>query len=158
MKLVASRRALQVRIAGEERYVAIEDAGRLRDALGTALPVGVPEVFTEPVADPLGDLVGRYARTHGPVPAAGGGARLGLGVAVVTATLHRLTGTGRLVTGEFRPGGAARSGATPTSFARSAGGAWRSCARRSSRSRPAPWPGSPRPGRASAAGSAAPTA
>ncbi len=52
-ELVASRRALQVRIAGQDRYVAIEDAGRLRDALGTALPVGVPEVFTEPVADPL---------------------------------------------------------------------------------------------------------
>jgi ATP-dependent Lhr-like helicase len=104
-ELVASRRTLVVRIAGEERHVAIEDAGRLRDALGTALPVGVPEVFTEPVADPLGDLVGRYARTHGPFQPADVAGRLGLGVAVVTATLHRLTGTGRLVTGEFRPGG-----------------------------------------------------
>jgi ATP-dependent Lhr-like helicase len=103
--LVLSRRALRVRIAGEERHVAIEDAGRLRDALGTALPVGVPEVFTEPVADPLGDLVGRYARTHGPFQPAEVATRLGLGVAVVTATLQRLTGTGRLVTGEFRPGG-----------------------------------------------------
>src|SRR4051812_2427987 len=105
-ELVASRRALEVRIAGHERFVAIEDAGRLRDALGTALPVGVPEVFTEPVADPLGDLVGRYARTHGPFQPAEAAARLGLGVAVVTATLQRLVGTGRLVTGEFRPGGA----------------------------------------------------
>jgi ATP-dependent Lhr-like helicase len=104
-ELVASRRALVVRIAGEERYVAIEDAGRLRDALGTALPVGVPEVFTEPVADPLGDLVGRYARTHGPFQPAEAATRLGLGVAVVTATVQRLTATGRLVTGEFRPGG-----------------------------------------------------
>ena len=65
----------------------------------------MPEVFTEPVADPLGDLVGRYARTHGPFQPAEVAARLGLGVAVVTATLQRLTGTGRLVTGEFRPGG-----------------------------------------------------
>ncbi|MGR7023316.1 ATP-dependent helicase [Geodermatophilus sp. URMC 62] len=104
-ELVASRRAIVVRIAGEERHVAIEDAGRLRDALGTALPVGVPEAFTEPVADPLGDLVGRYARTHGPFQPAEVAARLGLGVAVVTATLQRLVGTGRLVTGEFRPGG-----------------------------------------------------
>ena len=86
-----ARRALPVRIAGEERYVAIEDAGRLRDALGTALPVGVPEVFTEPVADPLGDLVGRYARTHGPFQPGEVATRLGLGVAVVTATLQRLT-------------------------------------------------------------------
>ena len=53
----AARRAIRVRIAGEERWIAIEDAGRMRDALGTALPVGVPEAFTEPVADPLGDLV-----------------------------------------------------------------------------------------------------
>ncbi|MDQ1663239.1 MAG: ATP-dependent helicase Lhr and Lhr-like helicase, partial [Blastococcus sp.] len=104
-ELVAARRALQVRIAGQERYVAIEDAGRLRDALGTALPVGVPEVFTEPVADPLGDLVGRFARTHGPFQPGEVAGRLGLGVAVVVATLQRLTGTGRLVTGEFRPGG-----------------------------------------------------
>ncbi|MPQ96353.1 ATP-dependent helicase [Modestobacter sp. I12A-02628] len=104
-ELVASRRALVVRIAGESRHVAIEDAGRLRDALGTALPVGVPEVFTEPVGDPLGDLVGRYARTHGPFVPAEVATRLGLGIAVVAATLQRLVGTGRLVTGEFRPGG-----------------------------------------------------
>ena len=104
-ELVDSRRALVVRIAGEERHVAIEDAGRLRDALGTALPVGVPEVFTEPVADPLGDLVGRYARTHGPFQPPEAAARLGLGVAVVVATVQRLTAIGRLVTGEFRPGG-----------------------------------------------------
>ena len=52
-----------VRIGGEERWLPIEDAGRVRDALGAALPVGVPETFTEPVADPLGDLVLRYART-----------------------------------------------------------------------------------------------
>ncbi|MCW2701126.1 MAG: associated domain protein [Blastococcus sp.] len=104
-ELVAARRALQVRIAGQERYVAIEDAGRLRDALGTALPVGVPEVFTEPVPDPLGDLIGRHARTHGPFQPAEAATRLGLGIAVVSATLQRLTGTGRLVSGEFRPGG-----------------------------------------------------
>ncbi len=104
-ELVAARRAIVVRIAGEERHVAIEDAGRLRDALGTALPVGVPEVFTEPVTDPLGDIVGRYARTHGPFQPDEVARRLGLGVAVVTATLQRLVGTGRLVTGEFRPGG-----------------------------------------------------
>ncbi len=104
-ELVASRRALRVRIAGEDRHIAIEDAGRFRDALGTALPVGVPEAFTEPVADPLGDLVGRYARTHGPLVPSEVADRLGLGVAVVITTIQRLVGTGRVVTGEFRPGG-----------------------------------------------------
>ena len=104
-ELVARRRAILVRIAGEQRYAAIEDAGRMRDALGVALPVGVPEAFTEPVADPLGDLLARYARTHGPFPARRGGRRFGSGVAVVTGVLDRMAGAGRLVRGELRPGG-----------------------------------------------------
>ena len=101
-----ARRVLPVRIAGQERWIAIEDAGRMRDALGVALPVGVPEVFTEPVRDPLGDLVARYARTRGPFQVADCAARLGLGPAVVADTLGRLAGSGRVVAGEFRPGGA----------------------------------------------------
>src|SRR5690349_5792771 len=104
-ELEASRRAIRVRIAGEERWIAIEDAGRVRDALGAPLPTGVPEAFTEPVRDPLGDLVARYARTHGPFHAADCAGRLGLGVAVVAATLERLASTGRVAAGEFRPGG-----------------------------------------------------
>ncbi|MEV6972852.1 ATP-dependent helicase [Kitasatospora sp. NPDC093806] len=103
LELEAARRVIQVRIAGERRWAAIEDAGRLRDALGTPLPVGVPEAFTEPVKDPLGDLLARHARTHGPFTAAEAATRFGLGTAVVTGTLHRLTATGRLVQGEFRP-------------------------------------------------------
>ena len=104
-ELATARRILPVRIAGEERFAAIEDAGRLRDALGVALPVGVPEVFTEPVTDPLGDLIGRYARTHGPFHVEDCARRLGLGVAVVNATLSRLGGSGRITSGEFRPEG-----------------------------------------------------
>ncbi|MDT7709414.1 MAG: ATP-dependent helicase Lhr and Lhr-like helicase, partial [Pseudonocardiales bacterium] len=101
--LESARRAIRVRIAGEERWLPIEDAGRVRDALGAALPVGVPETFTEPVTDPLGDLMLRYARTHGPFPAAACAARFGLGVAVVAGVLDRLVGSGRLVRGELRP-------------------------------------------------------
>ncbi|MDT4984440.1 MAG: ATP-dependent helicase Lhr and Lhr-like helicase, partial [Pseudonocardiales bacterium] len=95
-ELEAARRAIRVRIAGDERWLAIEDAGRVRDALGAALPVGVPEAFTEPVRDPMGDLVGRYARTHGPFQAQDVATRLGLGVAVVGAALARLTAAGRV--------------------------------------------------------------
>ncbi|MGW2872256.1 ATP-dependent helicase [Kitasatospora sp. NPDC001225] len=105
LELEAARRVIQVRIAGERRWAAIEDAGRLRDALGTPLPVGVPEAFTESVKDPLGDLIARHARTHGPFTAAEAAARYGLGTAVVTGTLHRLTAAGRLVQGHFRPAG-----------------------------------------------------
>ena len=105
VELEGQRRALRVRLAGQERWVAVEDAGRLRDALGAALPVGVAEAFLEPVADPVGDLVSRYARTHGPFHAAEVAARYGLGVAVVDGALARLSATGRVVHGEFRPGG-----------------------------------------------------
>ena len=101
-----SRRAVRIRVAGEERWIGVEDAGRYRDALGTALPVGVPEAYLEPVADPLGDLVARYARTHGPFAAATCAARFGLGVFVVEQALKRLSATGRVVSGEFSPGGA----------------------------------------------------
>jgi ATP-dependent Lhr-like helicase len=104
--LESSRRAIRVRIAGAEHWAAIEDAGRLRDALGTALPVGVPEAFTEPVKDPLADLLARYARTHGPFTSAEAARRFGLGTAVADGTLHRLAAPGRVVQGEFRPGGA----------------------------------------------------
>ncbi|WP_329311646.1 DEAD/DEAH box helicase [Streptomyces sp. NBC_01262] len=104
--LESARRAIRVRIAGAEHWAAIEDAGRLRDALGTALPVGVPEAFTEPVKDPLADLLARYARTHGPFTSAEAARRFGLGTAVADGTLHRLAGPGRVVQGEFRPGGA----------------------------------------------------
>jgi ATP-dependent Lhr-like helicase len=103
--LEEQRRAIRVRVGGEEHWAAIEDAGRLRDALGTALPVGIPEAFTENVADPLGDLVGRYARCHAPFHAGALAQRLGLGVAVVADVLERLAAAGRLSRGEFRPGG-----------------------------------------------------
>ncbi|MFQ3557243.1 ATP-dependent helicase [Streptomyces gramineus] len=104
-ELAAARRAIRVRISGADHWAAIEDAGRLRDALGTALPVGVPEAFTEPVKDPLGDLLARYARTHGPFTSAGAAARFGLGVAVTEGALQRLAAGGRVVQGEFHPAG-----------------------------------------------------
>ncbi|MFE1326023.1 ATP-dependent helicase [Streptomyces sp. NPDC058735] len=104
-ELAGARRAIRVRIAGAGHWAAIEDAGRLRDALGTALPVGVPEAFTEPVKDPLGDLLARYARTHGPFTSATAAARFGLGVAVTEGALQRLAAAGRVVQGEFHPAG-----------------------------------------------------
>lgn len=106
--LVADRRAISVRLAGVEpergqQWTVVEDAGRLRDALGVALPVGVPEVFTEPVPDPLGDLVRRHARTHGPFTVGSLARRFGLGAAVVAETAARLERVGALVRGALRP-------------------------------------------------------
>ncbi|PPG97860.1 ATP-dependent helicase [Rathayibacter sp. AY1G9] len=103
--LVKAKRVLPVGLGGEQRYAAMEDASRLRDALGVPLPIGVPVAFIDPVRDPLGDLVARYARTHGPFTAAAVATRLGLGVAVVTDTLRRLAGERRVSEGEFRPTG-----------------------------------------------------
>lgn len=103
-ELARGRRVLSARIAGGDRWAIIEDASRLRDALGVALPIGVPTAFIEPVADPVGDLVSRYARTHGPFTARAVADRFGLGVAVVLDSLRRLASDRRVIEGEFRPG------------------------------------------------------
>ncbi|MEN3536655.1 DEAD/DEAH box helicase [Microbispora sp. ZYX-F-249] len=117
--LERARRAIRVRVAGLEQWAAVEDAWRLRDALGVPLPVGVPHEFleaplaggpggpagTHAVPDPLGDLVARHARTRGPFSSGTAAARFGVGVAVVDDALRRLAASGRVVTGEFRPGG-----------------------------------------------------
>ena len=102
-QLVAARRAVPVTIAGVARVAAIEDAGRLRDALGVALPTGIPVAFLEPVADPLGDLVARHARTHGPFTTDAVATRFGIGAAVARHTLQRLEHAGRITSGYFLP-------------------------------------------------------
>ncbi len=123
--------------AAPDHWAAIEDAGRLRDALGTALPVGVPEAFTEPVKDPLGDLLARYARTHGPFTSATAAARFGLGVAVTEGALHRLAASGPRRTGRVPPGRAsARSGATRRCCAGCGAAPWPPCGTSWSRCRP----------------------
>jgi len=102
-ELEAAGRAVRVRVAGEERWVAVEDAARVRDALGCELPEGLPAAFLEPAGDPVPELLARYARRHGPFTAARAASRFGLGVAVVQAALDRLTASGTLVRGQLRP-------------------------------------------------------
>ncbi|CAM3037830.1 ATP-dependent helicase [Prescottella defluvii] len=103
-ELVEHRRALHVSFAGRQWWTAIEDAARLRDGLGVPLPIGTPAAFIEPVDDPLGDLVSRFARTHGPFTLAEAAARFGIGSAVARDVLVRLANDKRVVEGEFRPG------------------------------------------------------
>ncbi len=93
-RLCGDRRAIRIRTAGADRTAAIEDAGRLRDALGIALPVGIPDAHLALVADPLGDVVGRYARTHGPFTAEQVATTLGLPPAVAREVLTRLAASG----------------------------------------------------------------
>ena len=106
--LVGARRALAVRIAGEARYIAVEDAARYRDALGVPLPVGIPDALLAPAPDPLGNLVRRYARTHAPFASDAFAARYALGTAVVETALVRLAADGQLVEGGFTPGTSGR--------------------------------------------------
>ncbi|NKY50570.1 ATP-dependent helicase [Nocardia vermiculata] len=105
-ELSRARRALEVSFAGSRWWAAVEDAARLRDALGVPLPIGTPAAFIEPVADPLGDLLGRYARTHAPFTLDAAARRFGIGTAVAATTLHHLGLEKRVVEGEFTPGAA----------------------------------------------------
>ncbi|APH01830.1 DEAD/DEAH box helicase [Janibacter indicus] len=102
-ELEDSRQVIAVRVAGEDRWASTEDAARLRDALGVSLPPGLAESLLQPAADPLGDLVTRYARTHVPFASADLAAHYGLGRAVATDALRRLVQTGRLVEGDLLP-------------------------------------------------------
>ncbi len=102
-ELSERRLIIAVRVAGDERWADAQDAARLRDALGVALPVGVPAIFTEPVDDPLGDLVRRYARTHTPFTLNELAQRLGIGRAIAGEAVRRLVDSGRMVEGALRP-------------------------------------------------------
>ena len=111
--LTNSRRAVRVRIAGEGRYIPVEYAARYRDALGTPLPPGLAEVFVAQTENPLRELLRRYARTHGPFTTADICRRYELPSTSVEAALHVLHGSGKLLEGEFRPGGTHREWCDP---------------------------------------------
>jgi ATP-dependent Lhr-like helicase len=104
-ELAAERRAVRVRIAGETRFIPVEYASRYRDALGTPLPPGIAQTFLAAVADPLGELVRRYARNHGPFTTQEVATRYGLPTAPIEAALRTVHGNGKLLQGEFRPRG-----------------------------------------------------
>lgn len=93
------RRAFPLRIGGVERWAAVEDAARLRDGTGAVPPPWTPAAFLDPVGDPLGDVVGRYARTHGPFTSAEAASALGMPPGPVDQTLRRLDREGRVTSG-----------------------------------------------------------
>ncbi|HEX4898057.1 MAG TPA: DEAD/DEAH box helicase, partial [Candidatus Limnocylindrales bacterium] len=112
-ELHAARRAVAARIGDEERWIAIEDAGRYRDGVGVSPPAGIPEAFLVPVAQALDGLLARWARTHGPFLAVDPAHRWGLPTGVVEDALGRLADRGSLVRGEFRPDGTEREWCDP---------------------------------------------
>ncbi len=107
-RLLRARRVLEVKIAGEKRLIAVEDAARYRDALGIPLPPGLPTALLATVAAPALELLRRYARTHGPFTTHEAQTRFGLDAAITEAALRQLLLDGRIVEGGFRPGGVHR--------------------------------------------------
>ena len=112
-ELAAGRRAVAVRMAGEVRWIAIEDAARYRDAVGVQPPAGVPLAFLGPTASALEGLLARFARTHGPFLSPEPAIRWGVPIGLVEDALGRLMANGALLRGEFRPGGAEREWCDP---------------------------------------------
>lgn len=111
--LLRDRRAISIPVGGEARIVPVEYAARYRDALGVPLPQGLPESLLAPVPDAALDLARRYGRTHGPFTAPDFASRYRLGHAMAEALLKTLTAGGRLLEGEFRPGGSGREWCDP---------------------------------------------
>ena len=107
LELAGERRAVRVRIAGEERWTCAADAGLYRDALGVAPPGGLPDAFLEDVPDALLGVVRRYGATHGPFTSEDVRARYGVDCGAVLSALER---DGELVRGELRPGGGTAAG------------------------------------------------
>jgi ATP-dependent Lhr-like helicase len=110
LELAAARRAVRVRLAAEERWIAADDAGLYRDAFGAVPPSGLPEAFLADVPNALQALAGRYARTHGPFTTAELQARYRVDP---SAALAQLEAAGELVRGELRPGGTEREWCDP---------------------------------------------
>ncbi len=111
--LESERRAVRVRVAGEKRLIAVEDAGRYRDALGAMPPGGLPDAFLEKSDEPLGSLLVRFARSRGPFTTAEAAEHFGLPHEQVEEELRRFERDDRLVRGELRPGGTEREWCDP---------------------------------------------
>ena len=111
--LTRDRRAVPVVLAGEPRVIPVEYAARYRDALGVPLPTGLPDSLLEPAPHAAHDIVRRYAKTHGPFTAVEFATRYALGRGMAETLLKELSGAGRILEGDFRPGGTGREWCDP---------------------------------------------
>jgi ATP-dependent Lhr-like helicase len=103
--LERERRAVRLRVGGQERWVAADEAGLYRDALGAVPPGGLPEAFLAGVPDALRELVARWGRVRGPFTTDELYVRYRIDTSAVLRELER---SGGLVRGELRPGGSER--------------------------------------------------
>ncbi len=107
-QLAKDLRVIEIGIGDDRRFSASEDAGRLRDAFGVSLPMGLPAAYTDSVDDPLGDFATRFARTHGPFVTEQFASRYGISKVRADSALETLASQGKLLRGEFRPDGTTR--------------------------------------------------
>jgi len=108
VQLIERRRISEVKIKGISRYIACEDAGRYRDALGCSIDTDLPEAFLQAQLSPLESLISRFAATHVPFKSEDVAQHFGLGVAVAENALNQLVNEGKLQSGEFLPQGQGR--------------------------------------------------
>ena len=113
IELEIARRVARVRVAGQERWIAAEDAALYRDALGVAVPVGLPAAFLQPADDPLTELIKRFGRSHGPFSLDRIAGQWGLLPAQLLPVLRALEGAGTLLQGEFLPGASGQEWCDP---------------------------------------------
>ncbi len=106
-QLEHERRAVSIAVAGDLRWIAAEDAGLYRDALGCMPPAGLPDAYLSVVDQPLEQIVRRFARHHGPFLLQELAGRYRLATKQLEPTLTHLEQQGVLVRGEIRPGGVA---------------------------------------------------
>ncbi len=106
--LIAQRRVIAITIGTQQRFAIAEDAAKYRDALGCALPSGLPSAFTDPVSEPFDEIIARFARTHGPFTTEQCALRFATTTDRVLTVLRRLETSGRVVAGEFHPHGEGR--------------------------------------------------
>lgn len=107
-ELSEADRIISIPISDEKRWIAAEDTAKYRDALGITIRSKLPSAFLQPVATPVSDLISRYARTHGPFQLKEAASRFGLGDAAVEMVLAGLEDLGKVLQGEFKPGGSGR--------------------------------------------------
>ena len=112
-ELVESPRAVELTIAGQSRFVPVEYAALYRDALGLTLPTDISNELLAASAEPLHEILRRYAKTHGPFTTAEAAERFGLQTAAVEPVLQSLNSSGKLLEGEFRPSGFHREWCDP---------------------------------------------
>lgn len=95
--LSADKRIFPVVIAGTEQMACMDDAARLRDALGVRQPETLSSAWLHPVNTPLRDLFIRFSRTHTLFTRTQIAQTFGLGVAVADDFLRQLRDEGVLI-------------------------------------------------------------